>query len=380
MVRQIRSLRKHGFTLIELLVVIAIIAVLIALLLPAVQQAREAARRTQCKNNLKQIGLALFNYESTFSMFPVNSFCTISLASGGLSFTQTTSGGVALLPYIDQMSIYSQWNASKTQWDTTTSNNGNLVTTYLPAWRCPSSAGGNSGTPPSAGGSPSSSGTFNSVYIPSGTVLKKGFPGTGAAISWKAGIADYIWVDGCRENFLSSYENGAQRGGMFYDTGASPADAITAGAVGSALSGQYVTSRPANVTDGLSNTFALYEKAGRNNVWVNGQMQQLSSAIPTIPQAIVSNSINGGGGWGDFFNYEWAAGVLPGGYDTGNGGTCVVNCANTNESGIYAFHTGGGHALMGDGTVRFVSASIDAGVFAAACTAAGGETATAGSF
>ena len=81
MVRQIRSLRKHGFTLIELLVVIAIIAVLIALLLPAVQQAREAARRTQCKNNLKQIGLALFNYESTFSMFPVNSFCTISLAS-----------------------------------------------------------------------------------------------------------------------------------------------------------------------------------------------------------------------------------------------------------------------------------------------------------
>src|SRR5271165_6632318 len=109
--------KRLGFTLIELLVVIAIIGVLVALLLPAVQQAREAARRTQCKNNLKQIGLALFNYENTFAQFPVNSFCNISIASGTLSILQTTSGGVALLPYIDQSAIYNQWNANVPQWD-----------------------------------------------------------------------------------------------------------------------------------------------------------------------------------------------------------------------------------------------------------------------
>ncbi len=97
-----RTVRKCGFTLIELLVVIAIIAVLIALLLPAVQQAREAARRTQCKNNLKQQGLALHNYHDTFLRFP----------SGG---GQVTSGWghsmyVSLLPFVDQSPMYNLWN------------------------------------------------------------------------------------------------------------------------------------------------------------------------------------------------------------------------------------------------------------------------------
>jgi prepilin-type N-terminal cleavage/methylation domain-containing protein len=92
-----RSVRKRGFTLIELLVVITIIAILIALLLPAVQQAREAARRTQCKNNLKQLALGAHNYHDAYNQFP----------PGRIS-SNNASWGVFLLPYIDERPLYLQ--------------------------------------------------------------------------------------------------------------------------------------------------------------------------------------------------------------------------------------------------------------------------------
>src|SRR5215471_15422897 len=105
--RSSRFWEYTGFTLIELLVVIAIIAVLIALLLPAVQQAREAARRTQCKNNLKQIGLALHNYHDTF-----NTLMPLAFGDGGVAgaVRPTWAWSVMMLPYIDQGPLYNSLN------------------------------------------------------------------------------------------------------------------------------------------------------------------------------------------------------------------------------------------------------------------------------
>ena len=124
--------RSRGFTLIELLVVIAIIAVLIALLLPAVQQAREAARRSQCKNNLKQLGLALHNYHDTSSIFP------ISYQSNG-GWNETTSKSVSwlygILPYIDQAPLFNSAD-TKQVWSATI--NQPLTKQVLPVFLCPS--------------------------------------------------------------------------------------------------------------------------------------------------------------------------------------------------------------------------------------------------
>ncbi|MCA9050387.1 MAG: DUF1559 domain-containing protein [Planctomycetaceae bacterium] len=152
-----RTQKRIGFTLIELLVVIAIIAILIALLLPAVQQAREAARRTECKNKLKQIGLAMHNYHDVHKMFPpglINSgtACTNTASWACSTFYQHNLNHTAwsmILPYIDQAPLYNQMDFSKP----TSKNNRNgkgtgafdatnpnlaATQTIIPAFYCPS--------------------------------------------------------------------------------------------------------------------------------------------------------------------------------------------------------------------------------------------------
>lgn len=106
--------RRSGFTLIELLVVIAIIAILIALLLPAVQQAREAARRTQCKNNMKQIGLALHNYHDVYRMFPSGWYSTPDGSGGDVNQIAAWSWTAMILPYMDQAPLFNLLDVGRT--------------------------------------------------------------------------------------------------------------------------------------------------------------------------------------------------------------------------------------------------------------------------
>ena len=124
--------RRPGFTLIELLVVIAIIAILIALLLPAVQQAREAARRTQCKNNLHNIGLAMHNYHDSFNCFPFGQGGAAAQTPGA---TQRYSAVSQLLPYIDQSPLYNRIDFHVIP---AHANNNAPRLTEIPMLRCPS--------------------------------------------------------------------------------------------------------------------------------------------------------------------------------------------------------------------------------------------------
>lgn len=125
---------RRGFTLVELLVVMSVIGVLLALLLPAIQHAREAARRAYCKNNLKQLGLAMHNYESDYAQFPIASVWKVD-ATTSLIFSGK-SWGQALLPYLDQAVMTNRFDENLPIWSGT--NNRDLIATSLPAFVCPS--------------------------------------------------------------------------------------------------------------------------------------------------------------------------------------------------------------------------------------------------
>ena len=147
-------MKRRGFTLIELLVVIAIIAVLVAILLPAVQQAREAARANQCRNNLKQLGIALHNYHETMGGFPMSKNSNVSL-----------SGQARILPHMDQTAVYNRIDFNVVS---THANNKFAYDLTIQMFRCPSDT---DGLPAAAGGR-------NNYYTNTGTTVMNGLPGT----------------------------------------------------------------------------------------------------------------------------------------------------------------------------------------------------------
>ncbi|MBS0205019.1 MAG: DUF1559 domain-containing protein [Planctomycetes bacterium] len=315
------SRRARGFTLIELLVVIAIIAVLIALLLPAVQQAREAARRTQCKNNLKQWGLALHNYHDTFNVFPPALLNSGRYNNGayftGNNLVLNTTGWVFLMPYIDQAPAYNSYNFSNCSSQSSPygmpvqgsdSVNVNIMQMHLAALECPSD--------PAAGNLVTSNAGVTTDYYSRNHCRQ----------------TSYLFSVGAFTDYDSPYATKANdiRQGAFGNSGAARLSGITDGTSNSLLIGES--------WGGIHKTSTSYGPWGLSGTHTSVHGRIYTNNGSTLTSAIASPYTYLG------INQNYTAGAVP-----------VKSYAWQFVSG----HTGGAHFLLGDGTVRFLSANLD---------------------
>jgi prepilin-type N-terminal cleavage/methylation domain-containing protein/prepilin-type processing-associated H-X9-DG protein len=386
--KSLRMTERRGFTLIELLVVIAIIAVLIALLLPAVQAAREAARRTQCVNNLKQIGLGTLNFESTYGYLPPD---VLRLAKPDLNAdaqaaipTAAASFLTQILPYLEQSNISNLINMNLSTFDTANippstgmhSGTNSAYSIAINAFLCPSSPG-----PPTIN-------YYNANWGPYGngggdTCTPGGVSGGSGAANLNPpptqvwGRSDYFPIPGISQVPLKAAGMNptyvATVGNPVTVTATNPA--INSGTIADpAIAG---TIRLASVLDGTSNTLVVSE-CGSKPIGYNGFRQIYKSEVDGLTvDGVIEPVSSGGGAWADQFTYSIIAGAQ--GRQNGiRGGLCMINCTSNNE--IYSFHPGGANALFCDGSVHFLKDSLSVPLVAALVTRAGGEIVSGDSY
>ncbi len=309
------NMRRQGFTLVELLVVIAIIGILVGLLLPAVQQAREAARRMQCSNNMRQLGLALHNYESAYRKFPPS---RIDIATPRL-FQQSWMS--MILPQIEQGNISNGYTHG-TNWFAAV--NDPFTTSRIPTYLCPS-APADRDLPTAA------------LYtaVTAGTRTDRPL--------W--GYSDYGSINAIRNS-------------MFVAAGLPSLNAREVmGCLGRGPDGV----RLASITDGLSNTVVVAEGAGRPSIYIRGKKANNPKSGAAFGLPVTED----GWGWADINAGFSLDGSSPAGIQNKTSsagvvtlnGNCAINCVNDGE--IYAFHSGGANFLSADGSVTFIAASVD---------------------
>jgi prepilin-type N-terminal cleavage/methylation domain-containing protein/prepilin-type processing-associated H-X9-DG protein len=313
-VRPIRA----AFTLIELLVVIAIIAILIALLVPAVQKVRESASRTQCQNNMKQLGLALHGFHDNYKVFPASGW---TMAGPGNPAGKAVGWRPLTLPFIEQENLQKLFTFTADWWVGT-----NLVAAAVPVltYQCPSVSSRKVVTSALAQGArPALSGLTNPLAP-----------------------TDYEAVMGVQPASINPHLPTAP-----YNSG-------------NRFTVMYRNSRTrmTDVTDGTSTTIMVVECAARPLVWRNGVVD---TALDN-PQGI---------GWADSegpFSFD---GASADGQNEGCGtaGACTFSINKKNDNEPYSFHSGGANFIFGDGSVRFVRQDIPISAMAAMCTMAAAD-------
>ncbi len=312
---------RRGFTLVELLVVITIIGILIALLLPAVQAAREAARQAQCRNNMKQLGLALHNYVSSNNVFPPAGIAYGTAVNAGSDDARilNLNGLVLLLPYLEQQTLWERWdfkqcassavrnNSGVVMGDPVASGNAALEAVKNPAFTCPSDSG-------------------NPTWSTSGIY------GISMTTSLPAGKTDYDFVVATNEYYYFNYWK-------------------TQSATSKRIFGANSETKMAMVRDGTSNTAAMAER--------------LFEVLDGSPAA-----------WGYRGNAMIGCDIGARGPNRWDGWPPTAPLIPGKLGEYYGWgslHPGGAHLLMADGSVKLWSENTNLTVFQAIATMSGNE-------